>query len=97
MSKTNNIYQANASQDSALVKEHFSIRTFNREYDMKLFILQAAKVRSLQKRYYSTQDKTLKQSLLIQCKQEELRLDALGNTLWTKYKLGELGQHRPGR
>lgn len=75
---------------SAVVKEHFTISNFNREYDLLKFIQQVSKVRKLQKKFYSCQDKTLKRTLLIECKREESALDALGNALWLKYQLGSM-------
>lgn len=93
MSNTESSINHGASKSSAVVKEHFSISTFNREYDLHCFISQTAKVRKLQKKYYAAQDKQIKHDLLIQCKREESTLDRLGNTLWIKYKLGDIPYH----
>jgi hypothetical protein len=69
------------------LKMIMSITTELCKADMYGFITLVSATRKLQKQYYSTHDKSLKQELLIKCKQHELRVEKLGNELWKKYKL----------
>lgn len=68
-----------------VVKEFFSIKDFNYEFDIRLLIQQVKRTRTAQKKYFAGARTAEKQELLLDAKQEEIRLEQLCNRMWSKH------------
>lgn len=94
--KTPQSFDERTYSEWSVVKEHFSLKDANYEYDIRDLIEEVKRMRVAQKKFFASKGKTDSQYYLIEAKRAELSLEALCNRLWSKHKLSKLYSKKGG-